>query len=455
MLRVDFVIAVALLAMLAGCKSVPKTSVIDASAISANSKFVQTVESSPPRRTSPAMHESQPDEPLTLADLECIAFQNNPALATAAAQMEAARGRQIQSRLFPNPVAGYHGTEIGNRGTSGQQGGFVSQRFVTGGKLRLDHAIAGKEVDEASLLLEAQHRRVLSDVRVRFYEALVAQRQYDLTEDLARIGDEMVQATRTLLRGRLATENDLLQAQIKADETHILFENARNESMETWRRLAAVAGVPTMQIGPLVGAVDSELPKFEWDRCYQRVVDNNPELHAARTRVERASIVLRRAKRERIPNVDLSVSVRHHNITDSDVANAQLGIPIPIFDRNQGNIRAAEAQWVAACNNVKRLELDLQDRLAVAFRRYSNARQQVERYSQSMVPRAKRSLELVSDGYEKGQVKYVTLLIAQQTNLQVNLAYLDSLRMFWSSATAIEGQLLTGSLAANRARNSF
>ena len=387
---------------------------------------------------------------LTLADLEQIAFQNNPTLAAAAARMSIARGRQVQAGLYPNPVVGYHATEVGNLGTAGQQGGFIRQRFIAAGKLRLDQAIAAKEIDEAHFQFQAQELRVLSDVRVRFYEALVAQRRVELTKELSRIGDELVKATETLIEGRHGTENDLLQAEISADQSRILLDNARNQNVEAWRRLVAVVGVLNMPPTPLAGELDSDLPNFDWDSCYAIVLSSNPELHAARTRVDRACIVIRRAKKEPIPDVDLSVSVRHNNVTQSDVTNVQIGIPIPLFDRNQGNIRAAQAEWVAACNEVKRIELSIQDRLAVAYRQYANASQQVERYSQRMVPKAKRSLNLVTDGYEKGQVQYLTLLTAQQTYLQVNLSHLDSLQELRVSSNIIDGQLLSGSLTNRR-----
>ena len=392
----------------------------------------------------------QQAEALTLTDLEAMAFQNNPTLAAAAARMNVARGKQEQAGLYPNPVVGYHGVEMGLRGTSGQQGGFISQRFITGGKLKLDQAIAGKEIDEAHFRFHAQEKRVLSDIRVRFYDALVSQRRITLTKELARIGDELVTATGKLIEGRQGTENDLLQAEIRADESHILFDNALNQNVEAWRRLVAIVGVPTMQINPVAGELDADLPSFDWDSCYTTVLGGNPALQAARTRVDRARIVIRRAKKEPIPNIDLSVSHRHHNVTDDNVTNVQVGIPIPVFNRNQGNIRSAEAEWVRACNEVKRIELDLQDRLAVAYRRYANARQQADRYSKRMVPRAKRSLKLVTGGYEKGQVEYLTLLTAQQTYLQVNLSYLDSLRELRAASSEIEGQLLTDSLAARR-----
>ena len=68
------------------------------------------------------------------------------------------------------------------------------------------------------------------------------------------------------------------------------------------------------------------------------------------------------------------------------------------------------------------------------------------RSSRRTLPRARKSLDLVTAGYEKGQVKYLTLLTAQQTYLHVNLSYLDSLRELRASLAEMEGQLLSGSL---------
>ena len=93
---------------------------------------------------------------LTLENLEQIAFNNNPTLVAALTRIEAAQGRKIQAGLPPNPIVGYHATEIGNQGTAGQQGGFISQRFMTGGKLKLDQAIAQTKVNEAGYRLQSQ-----------------------------------------------------------------------------------------------------------------------------------------------------------------------------------------------------------------------------------------------------------------------------------------------------------
>lgn len=382
----------------------------------------------------------------TLDALVNIAFQNNPTLAMAAARVNAARGMQVQAGLYPNPMIGYHGMEMGNEGTPGQQGGFVGQSIITGGKLKLDQAIAGRQVAESHCLFHAQEQRVLSDVRVRFYVALVTQDRLNVTRQLVRVGDDLTRATEQLVEGRQAAENDLLQAQIEADRIRIALDNTQNEYLEAWRRMSAVAGVPAMEPGTLIGDAREGLPQYDWAECCQLVLVGNPEVAAARQRVQRLRFAIARARKENIPNIDLLVGVRHVYPSDSDTASVEVGIPIPILNQNQGNITRAQYDMVMASKEVERLELDLQDRLATAYRRYQNASQQEERYRTSILPRAKRSLDLVTRGYEGGQVEYLMLLTTQRTFYQVNLAYLVALQDLRTSAAVIEGQLLSGSL---------
>ena len=102
----------------------------------------------PLRKTTPATAESG----LTLAELERIALECNPTLAQAAMNVRAAEGTYVQAGLYPNPTVGYVGDEIGNDGTAGFQGGFISQEIVTAGKLRLGRAVASHGIQRARYL---------------------------------------------------------------------------------------------------------------------------------------------------------------------------------------------------------------------------------------------------------------------------------------------------------------
>ena len=391
-----------------------------------------------------------PHETVTLKDVEQLASKHNPALAIAAARIEIAQGHRAQAGLYPNPMVGYHGTQIGLADTVGAQGGFISQQIITGGKLDLDRRISGKTLSEAELILNSEESRVLTDVRVRFYHTLVAQRRRALTKELAQISDDLVTATKKLFQARQGTANAILQAQIKADQAHILSDNAENHVQETRRRLAAVVGVTINAIGALKGDLETKIPDLSWEASCTAVLSGNPELLAAQLRLERATLAIERAEKEPLPNLDVSFSMRHQNISSEEVANVQVGFPLPIFNKNEGNIRAARAELAAAAKEIERIQFELKDQLAGAYRKYIDAQQETKRYRTRMIPQAKESLGLVTKGYEMGQIDYPTLLIAHKTHIEVNLAYNDALRQLHEALAMIKGQLLTGSLKSRK-----
>ncbi len=206
--------------------------------------------------------EPRPAAGLTLADLEERAESCNPTLAQAAARVQAARAQCLQAGLYPNPVIGYLGSEIGNEGRAGQQGGFIGQEVVTAGKLRLNRAVAGQEIRQAEYAWEAQRFRVLTDVRRGFYDVLVAQRTVELAEQLVGIGERGVKAAEELLKAEEVARADLLQARIEADSARILLDKARSRHTAAWRNLAAVVGDRALQPTALAGSL--RVPRRVW-----------------------------------------------------------------------------------------------------------------------------------------------------------------------------------------------
>lgn len=386
-------------------------------------------------------------EELTLADFQRMAQENNPTLDAAIARKDAAYASQWQAGRYPNPVIGYHSMAMGNDGTSGQQGGFVRQQIITGGKLDLDQAIASRQTSEREFQLDTQRQRVLTDVRILFYDSAIATRRLELTRDLVRMSDELVTSTRQLLTNREASENTLLQSEITSEETKLLLDSATDRNTESWRRLTSLVGAPSLPFTPLDAVfLETDLPIYTWEEAHSLVLDNHPQLEAARQRVERSSIIIEREKRTPIPDIDLMVSIRHVNPTDSDTASVMAGIPIPLFDRNEGNIRRAQSENAAARHEVTQLELAIQDQLTGIYKKYDIARKQAERYQSQILPRAKKSFELVSNAYEQGQMDYLTLIQSQETFIRTQLAHLNSVLQLQRTLAILEGQLLYNSL---------
>jgi len=149
---------------------------------------------------------------------------------------------------------------------------------------------------------------------------------------------------------------------------------------------------------------------------------------------------------ERFSNVDLGGKVQYDSAANFTIAGVEIGMALPIFNRNQGNISQAQAQVVVAEREVRRVELALQERLAAVFEQYDNARNEVVKYASDILPNAQTSLDLVLAAYRQAQIDYLTLLTAQRTYSRVKLAYLESLRQYHLSRTVLEGLLLSGGL---------
>jgi outer membrane protein, heavy metal efflux system len=394
----------------------------------------------------PAPNPPAPSQGMSLAEWETMAEQNNPTLTQAVARIQAARAECVQAGLYPNPRVGYQATEIGDEGQAGQQGGYVGQEFVTNGKLKRNRELAAQVVRQSECAWVSQHGRVISDVRRAFYDVLVAQRTIELSDQLVRIGREGVRAADGLLKAKEVSRVDVLQAKIEADSAQILAEKARNRYNAAWRNLAVVAGVPNIPPASLAGDLQQGLSQLTWDSALSRVLGESPVAAEARMGVAKAEAALSRECAQQIPNIDVQAGLQYDNATRDTIAGVQAGIPMPFFNRNQGNIRRAQADLTSARAEVQRVALDLQQRLAVAFEQYQNARCQVEKYAGEILPNAQSSLDLVTAGYRQGEFNYVTLLTAQRTFFQVNLAYVEAIRDLRSASVAIEGNLLSDSL---------
>jgi cobalt-zinc-cadmium efflux system outer membrane protein len=385
---------------------------------------------------------------LTLADFESMALSANPSLARAAALVQAARGNWVQVGLKPNPTVGYEGQQIGSGGLAEQHGVFVEQEIVRAGKLRLNREVAAYEVARAERELAAQRQRVLTDVRIAYYNVLVAQQQEQLGHELLAIAEQNAKLTNDLLRAQVVARPDLLQAQIESENARILAFNARNRRITAWRTLTTAAGQPGMPLQLLHGDPASDLPRLEFGQVLDRLITASPEIAAAIANVERSRWALQRAEVQSVPNITLQgvVNVIDNGIGGKTDGNVLIGVPLPLWNKNQGAIIQAQSEVIAAERAVEQTELDLQNRLAPVFERYSNALNQVRRYEETILPAARESLDLTRKSYGAEEIGFLGVLTAQRTYSQTRLSYLDSLRELRESAAQLEGFLLSGSL---------
>ena len=402
-------------------------------------------------------------QPLTLADLERMALEQNPTLVQAESQIEAARGRALQAGLWPNPSIGYTAEEVSNSPTirGGEHGVFIEQIFPLGGKLRASRTIFERETDQVQAIYDTQRGRVLTTVRALYYRALVAARRVAVREELTALTDEAVDVSRQLANVGAADTPDLLAAEIEAHQAGVALDDARNEEVRTWRLLAYAVGEPTLSVRPLAGNADDGLPTLDHDVALSTLLRDSPELRSAEAGVERARATLARARKQPIPDLFVRGGPRYNReLLDpgpSPVgweAFLDVGVRVPLFDRNQGAVAAAAAEVTRAQAEVTRVELALRSRLALVFERYATAVSRVAAYRDRIVPRAEESHRLFLARYQETAAAYPQVLIAQRTLFQVTDDYLDALATSWMTAVLIDGLLLEDGLEAPRAPES-
>lgn len=383
----------------------------------------------------------------TLADFEQIALTNNPSLAALNSLTQKASGLRQQVGARPNPTLGYFGQQLADRGTD-QQGFFMDQEFVRGDKLALNRAVLNHTLTAQRLESETQKYRILTDVRVLYFETTAAQQQLDAIhkfEEVSKRGVEVALERKKADEGSLV---EVLQSKTLNSEVALAGERATAAYLGAWRHLAAIAGLPTTvptRLAPDFGNIQTSP---DWNAIYNQILLQSPERAVAEALVCEKVSILRREQVQRTPNLETQFGAGYDNGTNSGMINVQVGAPIPVFNKNTGNIAAAQADYARAVENVKRIEQSIQARLARAAQEFDSYLASVRKYESEILPQVKESLQLSEEAYKAGELDFLQVLIVRKSYFESNLQFIQSRAQLAQANAKIEGLLLTGGLDA-------
>jgi outer membrane protein, heavy metal efflux system len=391
---------------------------------------------------------------LTLQQLLQIARASNPTLGQAQAGVREAAGRTLQAGLWPNPTVGYAGDEVrGGLFGSGEQGVFIQQNVILGGKLGLDRKIFAEEGKQTEAEAEEQRLRVENGVRIAFYQSLAAQQMVEIRLRLSGLAKDGVETTQQLFNVGQADQPDLLQAQVEADEADLAVITARQDQQRGWRVLSALVGMPTMPLAHLEGDFES-VPSIDSDQIVETILRDSPAVKIAQLGVTRADAALTRARREIVPDLSLRAGISN-DLEPLGVVSppavgligfAEVGVNLRLFNRNQGNVQVAKADLDRANLEVQRVSLVLRQMTAPVLENYASSRAVAETYKTRTLPNARRAYELYLQRYREGAAAYPQVLIAQRTLFELQSNYISALENVWINATTLQGLLLTDGL---------
>jgi cobalt-zinc-cadmium efflux system outer membrane protein len=393
---------------------------------------------------------------ISLEELQQMALPNNPTFAQSTANIHAAEGRKKQSGLYPNPTVGYQGEQIrGGSFHGGEQGFFVQQDIVMGGKLGLNRKIFDQELKQAETEAEEQKLRVVTNVRMSYTQALAAQQTLELRQNLSKLTDDAVETSHQLANVGQADAPDVLESEVEAQQAQLAVTLAEQNQQRVWKVLAAVVGNPRLPLMKLEGTLEDTAP-INADQLVEKIVNESPAVKIAELSVKRAEAALAREKREPIPNLQLRGGLQQNGELLSGPNGssvglqgfASVGVNIPIFNRNQGNIATAKADTERAKREVDRVKLLLRERAASVVQTYTFSQTAVDRYKNQMIPRAQKAYEMYSKKYQEMAAAYPQVLIAQRTLMQLEVSYVTALESLAASSLSLQSYLLTDGLEA-------
>jgi cobalt-zinc-cadmium efflux system outer membrane protein len=391
---------------------------------------------------------------IQLNQLKEFALAGNPTLqqADALVRRSAAQARQIA--LLPNPTVGYEGAEIrGGSFRGGEQGAFIQQTFVLGGKLGLRRNVFEQQRREDEFSATEQRDRVLSDVEQSYYVALAAQELVRVRRNLLHLANDAVETAHQLANVGQADAPDVLQAEVEAEQATVEYTTAQRTFIQEFRTLAALAGKPDLPLSPLAGHLDAA-PVIDPDRIIAQILQDSPSVKRARQDIARSEAELKSARRENIPDLQIRAGLQNNFeplVEGSSTAVGVQGfvtaaITLPVFNRNQGNAGAANAGVERARAELVRIQLSIRRTAETLLQAYLSEKMEADRYKNEMIPRASRAYELYLAKYRQMGAAYPQVIVSQRTLFQLQAAYVGVLQSVWSNAIALQHYTLSGGL---------
>jgi cobalt-zinc-cadmium efflux system outer membrane protein len=371
-----------------------------------------------PRAADPVAH------PLSLEQAIVLALSSSPELRSVAQNVAIAEGARVQAGLVPNPEFSIlrEGMQQGTRTQTVQ----VSQALELGGKRGARMNLADQDLALAAGDVGVGRTNLRADVTTAYLEALTAQERVSLAQaslDLA------AKATRAAARRVAAGKiSPLEQTRSSVAEAGVRLElsQAVAEASLAKRRLAALWGSTQLMEQPLVmPEIDlSAIPSIE---DLQARLEISPQMQRARMQIVREEAQVKLERATRIPDLTVTLGNKKDNELNRSQTVVGLSVPLPLFNRNQGNLLSALRRVDKAKAEAEVERLRLTQALMDAYQRAQVAQEQIGSMRNEILPSAQSAFEAAVTGFELGKFGFLDVLDAQRTLFQNRAQYLRAL----------------------------
>lgn len=372
---------------------------------------------------------------LTLDEALAAALERNPGLAAAKHEAAAGDGQVTQAGLMPNPSidVSVDDTKKATRTTTA----LLSMPVELGGKraarvsaAELSRDIARQDVHSARATLRAAVVTAFFDMAVAQEAVRVTEQNVDIASDALRLAERRVAAGKAppLESGKAGVA--LANSRIEARAARAKLEDAR-------RNLSVLWGENDPDFGYVTANIDA-LPTRETLDALRASLAESPFMQSGRIAVRLGEAQVAVEKSKRFPDITLSAGIARDNEAGRDKPQIGISIPLPLIDRNQGNVYAASMQAYKAKDTFRDLEARLTADLMRAVTQFDLALATAKDYRSSVLPGATQAYESARKGFEAGKFGFLEVLDAQRTLSDGNIAYLKVVATAYQARSEID-----------------
>ena len=372
---------------------------------------------------------------LTLESALQSAFADNPDLAAAQWEIDIAQGGRQQAGLIPNPVASWDAedTRRSTRTTTLK----LTQTLELGGKRGARIDVASRAQDAAAQALEQRRNLLRAEVIDGFYGALRAQERLELAQRSVALAERgLVVANGRVTAGK-SSPVEATRAQVQLSEIRLERSRAEIGVTDAYRRLAAITGNANTDF-QRVEAGASAIPALPSSTQLLARLENTAELRLAELQIQQREAGLGLEKAQRIPDLDVSIGSQYDASVRERVNLVGVSMPIPLFNRNQGNVLAASRRADQARDLRNATELRLRTETRQALDLWSTANSEVRAFNQVILPAAQSAVDSATRGFEMGKFNFLDVLDAQRTLIAARTQYLAALAQATDAWVRIE-----------------
>jgi len=396
---------------------------------------------------------AQPARDLAVDEWVALALANNPELRAARAELEAAAARVQQAGLRPNPMLDLGGQKAISPDNNLSVG--LTVPLDLNGRKEGRVGVAEREVDVRRAQIAERERRLRADVRMKAGEVLAARRTLGVTDELVRANRQALALVEERVRqgAAPALEENLMRVEVNRLEAGRLMQASRADVAAL--QLKALAGTPPDEALDIRGDLSSPPPVPALADALGRSVEQRPDVRAARAEVAVAQAKVRKEQAEGRWDASVNVGYQRQDfgfnlrgLTDSgstrqiqDVFHyfgAGLTVTLPVRNRNEGNVAAANAETTAAERRREFSELIARQEVAAALAQYEAARRTVELYERGVRGIARANVDVVRQSYGLGRATLLDVIAEQRRYIEVENGYTDVLRQAWAAGVDVE-----------------